>query len=223
MNELNTPTRSMNTDPNSMNTAPDPVNTVNTPMNTASGSVNTAPGAVNAVNTAREPVNPTAGSARSRGPVRRRPQPDAGSDSRGAEVLMLRGAAPRRREGPPHDADAEQCVLGAMLLSAEAATDVAQVMDPCDHYQPAHETIHRTIQTMYDAGRAVDPITVARELDQAADLHRVGGAEYLHALVHKVPNPAHAASYAEIVRDKAARRQLIECGTRLVQAASAAD
>ncbi|MGW7514626.1 DnaB-like helicase N-terminal domain-containing protein [Streptomyces sp. NPDC054796] len=138
-------------------------------------------------------------------------------------VLPLHGGAAPRGEGPPHDLEAEQSVLGGMLLSPDAIDDVAATMDASDHYRPAHETIHRVIQRLHDQGQAVDPITVTHHLDQAGDLNRVGGPGYLHGLVDAVPTAAHAEYYAEIVREKADRRRLIEAGTRLVQAASAPD
>ncbi|MCC5031899.1 DUF3987 domain-containing protein [Streptomyces sp. WAC 00631] len=137
-------------------------------------------------------------------------------------VLPIHGPA-ARPAGPPQDLDAEQCVLGAMLLDPAAIEDVAAVMDPADHYRPAHETIHRAIHELHDTGQPADPITLAHHLDRRGDLARMGGASYLHTLVQAVPTAAHAEYYAEIVRDKAERRRLIETGTRLVQAASAPD
>ncbi|ARF56632.1 DnaB-like helicase N-terminal domain-containing protein [Streptomyces gilvosporeus] len=124
---------------------------------------------------------------------------------------------------PPQDLEAEQSVLGAMLLSAEVIDDVVETMDPGDHYRPAHETIHRAILEMHAAGQPADPVTLARHLGQRGDLARIGGASYLHTLIQAVPTAANAEYYAEIVREVAERRRLIEAGTRLVQAASARD
>ncbi|MGP3985105.1 DnaB-like helicase N-terminal domain-containing protein [Streptomyces sp. KR80] len=138
-------------------------------------------------------------------------------------VRSLHGGPQARETIPPQDLDAEQSVLGAMLLSAAAIDDVAAVMDPADHYRPAHETIHRAIRELQDQGQPADPITLAHHLDKRGHLARVGGASYLHTLVQAVPTVANAEYYAEIVRDKAERRLLIETGTRIVQAASAPD
>ncbi|WP_367124768.1 DnaB-like helicase N-terminal domain-containing protein [Streptomyces phytohabitans] len=138
-------------------------------------------------------------------------------------VLPIHGPPPPAGSAPPQDLDAEQCVLGGMLLSSAAIDEVAATMDASDHYRPAHETIHRAIQQLHDGGQAVDPITVTHHLDQRGNLGRVGGPGYLHGLVQAVPTAANAEYYAEIVRDKAERRRLIEAGTRLVQAASAPD
>ncbi|MFE2186886.1 DnaB-like helicase N-terminal domain-containing protein [Streptomyces sp. NPDC059455] len=130
------------------------------------------------------------------------------------------GAEPRIDRTPPQDLEAEQSVLGAMLLSAAAIDDVAAAMDPADHYRPAHETIHRAIRELHDQGQPVDPITLTHHLDKRGDLARVGGASYLHTLVQAVPTAANAEYYAEIVRDKADRRRLIEAGNRLAQLAA---
>ncbi|WP_425428447.1 DnaB-like helicase N-terminal domain-containing protein [Streptomyces violens] len=130
---------------------------------------------------------------------------------------------PRTDRMPPHSLEAEQSILGAMLLSAEAITDVVETIDPGDYYRPAHETIHRAICELHDQGQPADPITVAHHLGKRGDLNRVGGASYLHTLVQSVPTTAHAEHYAEIVQEKAERRRLIEAGLRLVQAASSAD
>lgn len=127
------------------------------------------------------------------------------------------------RGGPPVDLEAEAAVLGAMMLSADIIGEVAAVLSPTDYYQPAHETIHRTIVALRHEGTPADPITVTHALDRAGDLRRVGGPAYVHGLVQAVPTPAHAPHYAEIVHDLAERRRLMEVGTRLVQAAAAPD
>ncbi|WFB08621.1 DUF3987 domain-containing protein [Streptomyces sp. LX-29] len=130
------------------------------------------------------------------------------------------GPEPRADWLPPQDLDAEQSVLGAMLLSAAAIDEVVEVMDPADHYRPAHETIHRAIREMHDGAQPVDPVTLAHHLDERGDLSRIGGASYLHTLVQAVPTVANAGYYAEIVRDKAERRRLIETGHRLASLAA---
>ncbi|MFE5125497.1 DnaB-like helicase N-terminal domain-containing protein [Streptomyces sp. NPDC056669] len=136
------------------------------------------------------------------------------------KVRSLHGDGEPRNWTPPQDLDAEQSVLGAMLLSAAAIEDVAAVMDPGDHYRPAHETIHRAVHELHGAGQPVDPITLAHHLSQSGDIGRVGGASYLHTLVQAVPTAANAEYYAEIVREQAERRRLIEAGTRLTQLAT---
>ncbi|MGD3107546.1 DnaB-like helicase N-terminal domain-containing protein [Streptomyces sp. YGL11-2] len=136
-------------------------------------------------------------------------------------VLPLH-SSPENRSGLvlPQDLDAEQAVVGAMMLSADAITDVGAAMDPADHYRPAHETIHRAILDLHDSSQPADPITLAHHLGKRGELARIGGATYLHTLIQAVPTAANAEYYAEIVHEAAERRRLIEAGTRLVQAAS---
>jgi replicative DNA helicase len=118
---------------------------------------------------------------------------------------------------PPQDMAAEQSVLGAMLISKDSIADVAEVLRGADFYRPAHELIHDAIIDLYGRGEPADPITVVAELQRRGELARVGGAPYLHTLSANVPIAAHAGYYAEIVREKAILRRLVEAGTKIVQ------
>ena len=118
---------------------------------------------------------------------------------------------------PPQDMAAEQSVLGSMLLSKDAIADVSEVLKGADYYRPAHETIHDTIIDLYGRGEPVDMVTVAAELQRRGELQRIGGAPYLHTLSANVPIAANAGYYAEIVREKAILRRLVDAGTKIVQ------
>jgi replicative DNA helicase len=118
---------------------------------------------------------------------------------------------------PPHDVAAEQCVLGGMLLSKDAISDVIEVLRPTDHYRPAHQLIHEAILDLYGRGEPADAITVANELSRRGEIARVGGGPYLHTLIASVPTAANAGYYARIVRERAILRRLVEAGTRIVQ------
>jgi replicative DNA helicase len=118
---------------------------------------------------------------------------------------------------PPHDLAAEQCVLGGMLLSKDAISDVLEVIRPGDHYRPAHQLVHEVILDLYGRGEPADAVTVAAELTKQGDIARVGGAPYLHTLIASVPTAANAGYYARIVRERAILRRLVEVGTRIVQ------
>ncbi len=124
---------------------------------------------------------------------------------------------------PPHDVAAEQCVLGGMLLSKDAISDVIEVIRPADHYRPAHQLIHEAILDLYSRGEPADAITVANELTRRTEIARVGGAPYLHTLISSVPTAANAGYYARIVRERAILRRLVEAGTRIVQFGYAGD
>ena len=118
---------------------------------------------------------------------------------------------------PPQDIPAEQSVLGGMLLSKDAIAEVIEVIKAPDFYRPAHEMIFASILELYGRGEPADPVTVAALLTKKGDIARVGGAPYLHTLINSVPTAANAGYYAEIVKERAVLRRLVEAGTRIVQ------
>ncbi len=143
----------------------------------------------------------------------------------GGETVSIAELAPREdfERTPPHDIAAEQCVLGGMMLSKDAISDVLEVIKAADHYRPAHQIVHETILDLYGRGEPADPITVAAELTKHGDIAKVGGAPYLHTLIASVPTAANAGYYARIVRERAILRRLVEVGTRIVQLGYAGD
>jgi replicative DNA helicase len=118
---------------------------------------------------------------------------------------------------PPQDVAAEQSVLGGMLLSKDAIADVVEVLRSGDFYRPAHQTIFDAVIDLYGRGEPADPVTIAAELTREGTLTKVGGAPYLHTLIASVPTAANAGYYAEIVRERAILRRLVDAGTRIVQ------
>ena len=137
-----------------------------------------------------------------------------------ADVVSMPGGDAGRVEldrTPPQDVAAEQCVLGAMLLSKDAIADVVEVLKPGDFYRPAHQTVYDAVLDLYGRGEPADPVTIAAELTRDGTLAKVGGAPYLHTLIASVPTAANAAYYAEIVRERAILRRLVEAGTKIVQ------
>lgn len=124
---------------------------------------------------------------------------------------------------PPQDVQAEQSVLGGMLLSKDAIADVVEELRSADFYRPAHETIFDAVLDLYGRGEPADAVTVSNELAKRGDLARVGGAPYLHTLIASVPTAANAGYYARIVREQAVLRRLVEAGTRIAQLGYATD
>ncbi|MBU6147043.1 MAG: replicative DNA helicase [Actinomycetales bacterium] len=118
---------------------------------------------------------------------------------------------------PPQDSAAEQCVLGAMLLSKDAIAEVVETLRGRDFYRPAHECAFEVILDLYSRGEPADAVTLAAELKQRGELARIGGPAYLHTLISSVPTAASAAHYARIVKEKAILRRLVEAGTRIAQ------
>lgn len=119
---------------------------------------------------------------------------------------------------PPQDLDAEQAVLGGMLLSRNAIEDVGNVLKGREFYAPKHEQIYDAITALAGRSEPADIVTAANELAKRGELDRIGGPAYLHHLASTVANPASAGWHAGIVRAKARRRGIIRAGTRLVQA-----
>ncbi|MFF4845516.1 DnaB-like helicase C-terminal domain-containing protein [Streptomyces collinus] len=126
---------------------------------------------------------------------------------------------------PPQDLDAEQSVIGSLLLSGSPSSAshryFAEILDTGivaeEYYRPAHQTIHRAICEVRAAGEPVDPVTVADALTRNGELARVGGTSYLHACVQATPTAANGSHYAEIVRAKAYRRAVIESAQRILE------
>ncbi|MGN6606469.1 MAG: replicative DNA helicase [Jatrophihabitans sp.] len=118
---------------------------------------------------------------------------------------------------PPQAIEAEQAVLGAMMLSKDAIADVIETVRPNDFYRPQHQLIYDAILDLYARGEPADAVTVSNELTGAGQLTRIGGATYLHTLISLVPTAANAGFYAEIVAERATLRRLVEAGTRIVQ------
>jgi replicative DNA helicase len=126
---------------------------------------------------------------------------------------------------PPQNLEAEQAVIGALLLSGSPTTAshqyFAQILETGlvaeDYYRPAHGTIHRAICALHEAGEPVDVLTVAEELTERGELARVGGTGYLHDCAQAAPTAATGPHYAQIVRAKAYRRGVIEAAQRILQ------
>lgn len=117
---------------------------------------------------------------------------------------------------PPQNVFAEQCVIGGMLLSKDAITEVTEILSPGDYYRPAHEVIYRAILDVYGRGEPVDRITVAAELEKTGLTREAGGPDYLSQCLSVTPSAANAGWYAEDVLRTAILRRIIGAGTELV-------
>jgi replicative DNA helicase len=126
-------------------------------------------------------------------------------------------ASPAYERVPPHNVEAEESVLGSMLLSKDAIAEVLELLHEDDFYRPAHRTVFRSVLDLYSHGGAVDAVTVSEDLRRNGALADVGGAPFLHTLVAGVPTAANAAYYARIVKEAGVLRRLIDVGTRIVQ------
>jgi replicative DNA helicase len=118
---------------------------------------------------------------------------------------------------PPHNIEAEESVLGSMLLSKDAIAEALELLSEEDFYRPAHRTVFRTVLELYSRGQAVDAVTVAEHLRRDGVLQDIGGAPFLFTLVSGVPTAANSGYYARIVKEAGTLRRLIDVGTRIVQ------
>ncbi len=118
---------------------------------------------------------------------------------------------------PPQNLDAEQGLLGSILLLNQAIDDVADVVSSQQFYSDRHQRIYSGITRLYDSGvRGIDILTLAEELDRRGDLEEAGGASYLMEILEAVPNASHAKYYAEIVRDKFIQRSLTQACSEIL-------
>ena len=118
---------------------------------------------------------------------------------------------------PPHNLEAEQSVLGSMMLSKMAVGEVLENLRADDFYREAHIRIGEAIRDLYSSGEPVDAITVPDELERRGQLDTVGGRPYIHTLVASVPHPGNAGFYARIVSEHATLRRLIDAASRIAQ------
>ena len=117
-------------------------------------------------------------------------------------------SAPNEFALPPHAIDAEQSVLGGLLVNARAWDRVAEVLTDTDFYTDAHRRIWRHIAMAAGSGQAFDVITIAEGIDGAGESAATGGLAYLGELANNTPSAANILSYAEIVRERATMRRL---------------
>src|ERR1035437_793274 len=103
---------------------------------------------------------------------------------------------------PPHNHEAEQAVLAAMLVDREAIARVMEALDSNSFYRQAHGTIFATMVSLFERGEPVDLITLRDALGSQARLEEIGGYGYLIDLASSIPTTAHAEYYAKIVADK---------------------
>src|SRR5436305_9651594 len=136
-----------------------------------------------------------------------------------AQVAQLAQPAPPSQTAPvpPQNLEAEESVLGAMMLSPGAIGAVSEVLDSSDFYRESHAKIYRAALALYAKGEPVDAITLVDELEERGELEDVGGRVRLHELAALVPATANAAHYARIVREMATLRGLIGAGQQIAQ------
>ncbi len=120
---------------------------------------------------------------------------------------------------PPHSIEAEQSVLGGLLLDNAAFDKIADLVSEGDFYRDEHRRIYRQIQKLLERNKPVDVVTVAESLDLAGEGSETGGLAYLGELAANTPSAANIRRYAEIVRERAVLRQLVTAGDEIAGSA----
>lgn len=131
------------------------------------------------------------------------------------------GIAPDRL--PPQNIEAEQSVLGAILLENETLPSAMEVLVPDDFYKEAHKKIFRAMLGLYEKNEPIDLITLTERMSGKNELESVGGAAYLSAIVNQVPTSANVKYHSKIVKEKAVLRNMITTATEIIQMGYAPD
>ncbi len=148
-----------------------------------------------------------------------RPVYDRGPASVEYRASNPRGAVPEGLKVPPHSVEAEQSVLGGLLLDNECWTQVVERLTEHDFYRLEHRLIFRAIERLAAESKPYDVITLSERLATTAEIEKAGGHAYLVALNENTPSAANIAAYADIVRERAVLRQLIHAATEIANSA----
>src|SRR5688572_7520069 len=140
-------------------------------------------------------------------------QPVARQETADSQLLALKL--------PPHSVEAEQSLLGALLLDNQAFDRVADLVTAQDFYRDDHRRIWRHIARLVEASRPADVVTVAESIEASEDKDKTGGAAYLAALAQNTPSALHIRRYAELVRERAVQRRLAQVATEIAESALA--
>jgi replicative DNA helicase len=124
---------------------------------------------------------------------------------------------------PPQNLEAEQSILGSLMLDESAWDSVVDILSHQEFYRPSHQKLFETIFSLKSKQQAVDLITITNALQASGEIETVGGSEYLIELVNKTVSSANIVSYAKIVREKALLRKMISASTSIVEKAYTED
>jgi replicative DNA helicase len=118
---------------------------------------------------------------------------------------------------PPHDLEAEQAVLGAILIDKDAVSAVSQLIASDNFYDPRHRDIYDAMLTLYEERKPLDLLTITDILKKRKKLDKIGGSAYLASLTNIVPTAANSEYYAQIIRERYVRRSLIQISSQITE------
>jgi replicative DNA helicase len=133
------------------------------------------------------------------------------------------GGAEQRLKVPPHSIEAEQSLLGGLMLDHQSWDKIADVITAADFYRKDHRLIFAAIASLAEDANPCDVVTVSEWLDNRSELEKAGGLEYLASLANETPGAANARSYAKILRERSMLRSLITAGNEISGAAFSTD
>ena len=136
---------------------------------------------------------------------------------------MDTGAIEQRLKVPPNSVEAEQSLIGGLMLNKAAWDKIADVVTAEDFYRNDHRLIFTAIAQLVDEGNPCDVVTISEFLDRRSELDKAGGLEYLAALANETPGAANARAYAKIVRERSMLRSLINAGNEIAGSAFGTD
>jgi replicative DNA helicase len=128
-----------------------------------------------------------------------------------------------RSRVPPQNIEAEQSLLGGLLIDAEAINKVADIVGPADFYRDVHGKIYEIILGLYERNEAIDIITASSLARDRGILEGIGGVTYLNTLVDLMPSAANIAQYAKMIKEKALLRRLMNVATEIIEKGFEAD
>jgi len=118
---------------------------------------------------------------------------------------------------PPHNFEAEQSVLGSLMLDKDAIIKIADVVKVGDFYKDDHNLIYEKMLDLYEEREPIDVLSVSNKLEEISKLDQVGGSTYLASLVNAVPSAANVVHYAKVVQKKATLRRLIKAASDILE------
>ncbi len=120
---------------------------------------------------------------------------------------------------PPQNIEAEQALLGCILIDKEAIIKIGDIIRPEDFYKETHGLIYQTMIELFERGEPIDILSLSNRLEEKGELEKIGGRSYLVTLANTVPTSTHVLNYAEIIRKKATLRKLIQAGSEITEIA----
>lgn len=118
---------------------------------------------------------------------------------------------------PPSNIEAEQSILGSLMLDKDAIVKIADFLLPIDFYKDKHQTIFEIMLGLYENREPIDVLSISNKLEENGKLEEIGGSSYIASLVNMVPSASHVVHYAKVVQKKAMLRRLISAADHIVE------